>query len=133
MNRRQYQEQLRMRQEKQNNINNRYFILSCMMAFLLLVIASFMLDDAIFNNNWSILRYLVALACFILSVVLLITGDRSKIKIQFCFFDLNLAYQEKPDHLYQLSRKGLPPPHFPKRPVFGLILIVNQLKKEGIR
>ena len=81
MNRRQYQEQLRMRQEKQNNINNRYFILSCMMAFLLLVIASFMLDAAIFNNNWSILRYLVALACFILSVVLLITGDRSKIKI----------------------------------------------------
>lgn len=81
MNRRQYQAQLRMRKEKQDNINNRYFILSCMMAFLLLVIASFMLDDAIFNNNWSILRYLVALACFVLSVVLLISGDRSNIKI----------------------------------------------------
>lgn len=81
MNRRQYQKQLRMRKEKQDNINNRYFILSCMMAFLLLVIASFMLDDAIFNNNWPILRYLVALACFVLSVVLLIFGDRSNIKL----------------------------------------------------
>lgn len=81
MNRRQYQAQLRMRKEKQDNINNRYFILSCMMAFLLLVIASFMLDDAIFNNNWPILRYLVALACFVLSVVLLISGDRSNIKL----------------------------------------------------
>lgn len=81
MNRRQYQKQLRIRQEKQDNINNRYFILSCMMAFLLLVIASFMLDDAIFNNNWPILRYLMALACFVLSVVLLISGDRSKIKL----------------------------------------------------
>ena len=81
INRRQYQEQLRKRQEKQDNINNYYFILSCMMAFLLLVIASFMLDDAIFNSNWPILRYLVALACFVLSVVLLITGDHSEIKI----------------------------------------------------
>lgn len=81
MNRRQYQKQLRIRKEKQDNINNHYFILSCMMAFLLLVIASFMLDDAIFNNNWPILRYLVALACFVLSVVLLISGDRSNIKL----------------------------------------------------
>lgn len=81
MNRRQYQEQLRKRQEKQDNINNYYFILSCMMAFLLLVIASFMLDDAVFSNNWPILRYLVALACFVLSVVLLITGDHSEVKI----------------------------------------------------
>lgn len=81
MNRRQYQAQLRKRQEKQDNINNYYFILSCMMAFLLLVIASFMLDDAVFSNHWPILRYLVALACFVLSVVLLITGDHSNIKI----------------------------------------------------
>ena len=88
MNRRQYQEQLRRRQEKQDNINNRYFILSCMMTFLLLVIASFLLDDAIFSNHWPILRYLVTLACFIISVVLLITGDHSEIKIQLYFLTL---------------------------------------------
>ena len=81
MNRREYQQQLKLRQEKQDNINNRYFILSCMMAFLLLVLASFLLDDAVFSNNWPILRYLVALACFVLSVVLLISGDHSEIKI----------------------------------------------------
>lgn len=81
MNRRQYQKQFKLHQEKQDNINNHYFVLCYMLAFLLLFLAAFMLDDAAFSHNWPVLRYLAALACFVFSVVLLIAGDHSKIKI----------------------------------------------------